>query len=193
MFKTNRKSTHPIQDIILHRWSPRAMTGAPIDDDTLMSFFEAARWAPSSMNNQLVRFLYAKRNTEGFKKFMDVLVEFNQKWCANASALVLIISRKKSYYKDIPQPSHSLESGACMQNLMLEATSKGYVAHGMTGFDMKAAHTMLKLNDDWSVDVMLALGVFDKVKSEEMKEEISDRKSLEELAFKDKLPEDFQM
>lgn len=192
MLKTNRTPTHPIQDIILHRWSPRAMTGEAIDDDVLMSFFDAARWSPSSMNNQLVRFVYAKRDTEHFDKFMKVLVEFNQQWCANAAALVMIISRKKSYHKDMPQPSHALESGACMQNLMLEASSKGYVAHGMTGMDADAAHKLLGLSEDWQVDVMLALGVFDKEKSEEMKEEISDRKPLSELAFEGELPETFR-
>lgn len=192
MLITNRKSEYPLNDIILHRWSPRAMTGESIDDATLMSFFEAARWAPSSMNNQLVRFVYAKRDTEHFKKFMSVLVEFNQQWCANAAALVMIISRKKSYHKDAPQPSHSLESGACMQNLMLEATSRGYVVHGMTGFDFEAAHKLLGLSEDWQVDVILAVGIFDKAKSEEMKEEVSDRKPLSELVFEGALPDGFE-
>lgn len=191
MLSTNRKSEYPIQDIILNRWSPRAMTGESIDDATLMSFFDAARWAPSSMNNQLVRFVYAKRDTEDFKKFMNVLVQFNQQWCANASTLVMIISRKKSYHKDMPQPSHALEAGACMQNLMIEASSRGYVTHGMTGFDFVGAHKLLGLNDDWQVDTILAIGIFDKAKSLEMKEEPSDRKPLAELVFEGKLPDSF--
>jgi len=192
MLKTSRSSTYPINDIILHRWSPRAMTGESIDDTTLKSFFEAARWAPSSMNNQLVRFIYAKRDSEDFKKYMNVLVEFNQGWCKDAAALVMIISREKSYHKNMPHPSHALESGACMQNLMLEATSKGYVAHGMTGFDFDAAHKLLGLSEDWSVDVMLAIGIFDKTKSEEMNEEVSDRKPLSELVFEGVLPKGFE-
>jgi len=183
MLKTNRTSEYPINEIILNRWSPRAMTGELIDDDTLMSFFEAARWAPSSMNNQLVRFVYAKHDTEHFNKFMSVLVEFNQKWCTNAAVLVMIISRKNSYHKNMPQPSYSLEAGACMQNLMLEASSKGYVAHGMTGMDKETALKLLGLTDEWQVDVMIALGVFDKAKSKEMNEEISGRKPLSQLAF----------
>src|SRR3989344_8481944 len=125
MLSTNRKSEYSIQDIILHRWSPRAMTGESIDDATLMSFFEAARWAPSSMNNQLTRFVYAKKDTPHWQKFFDLLVEFNQGWCAEASALAIIISRKKSYHKDMPQLSHAFEAGACFQNFALEASSKG--------------------------------------------------------------------
>jgi hypothetical protein len=49
---TTRQSKYKINPLILHRWSPRSMTGEELDDDTIMSLFEAARWAPSSYNNQ---------------------------------------------------------------------------------------------------------------------------------------------
>ena len=45
---TVRQSKYKINPLILHRWSPRSMTGEELDDDTMMSLFEAARWAPSS-------------------------------------------------------------------------------------------------------------------------------------------------
>ena len=53
-----RNSAFKINSIILNRWSPRSMTGEELDNDTLMSLFEAARWAPSSFNNQPWRFIY---------------------------------------------------------------------------------------------------------------------------------------
>ena len=56
-----RNSAFKINSIILNRWSPRSMTGEELDNDTLMSLFEAARWAPSSFNNQPWRFIYAKK------------------------------------------------------------------------------------------------------------------------------------
>jgi len=58
-----RQSTYKINRLILNRWSSRSMTGEELDDDTIMSLFEAARWAPSSYNNQPWRFIYAKKNT----------------------------------------------------------------------------------------------------------------------------------
>ncbi|MDA1317311.1 MAG: nitroreductase family protein [bacterium] len=193
MLKTNRTPTHPIQDIILHRWSPRAMTGKAIDDATLMSFFEAARWAPSSNNNQVVRFTYAKKTSPHWENYFELLHEGNQTWCKDASALVLIISRKLSYHKDRPQSSHSFESGAAYENFALEATSRGYVAHAMGGFDKQKAHVLLKLTDDWSVDAMVAMGEYDDQKSKEINEEASDRKPLSELVFEGALPEDFSV
>jgi nitroreductase len=47
-----RTPAHDIHSLILNRWSPRSMTGEELIDEVLMSLFEAARWAPSSYNNQ---------------------------------------------------------------------------------------------------------------------------------------------
>ena len=57
-----RQSSYKINPLILNRWSPRSMTGEELDEDTIMSLFEAARWAPS-YNNQPWRFIYAKRKS----------------------------------------------------------------------------------------------------------------------------------
>ncbi len=48
-----RKAEYPIEPLLLRRWSPRAMNGEPISDDQILTLFEAARWAPSSFNEQL--------------------------------------------------------------------------------------------------------------------------------------------
>jgi len=168
------------------------MTGASIDDDTLMSFFEAARWAPSAMNNQVVRFAYAKKGTPHWKPYFDLLVEGNRAWCTDASALVIIISRKISYHKDRPQPSHSFEAGAAFENFALEATSHEYVAHPMGGFDKENAHNLLKLDDNWNVEIMIAVGEYDAEKSQENNEASSDRKPLSEIVFEGTLPDDFE-
>ena len=77
-----RQSTYKINPLILNRWSPRSMTGEELDDDTIMSLFEATRWAPSSYNNQPWRFIYAKRNTLHWDKLFNLLAEptkFGQK------------------------------------------------------------------------------------------------------------------
>ena len=71
--REHRKPGHEIAPLILNRWSPRAMTGEPLSDAELMPLFEAARWAPSSFNSQLWKFLYAKRDTAHWDAF-SVLV-----------------------------------------------------------------------------------------------------------------------
>ncbi len=65
---SSRQPIFKISSFIVDRWSPRSMTGEELDDDTVMSLFEAARWAPSSYNNQPWRFVYAKRNTQHWSR-----------------------------------------------------------------------------------------------------------------------------
>ena len=43
---SNRIAEHAIDQQFTQRWSPRAFTDESIDKATLLSFFEAARWAP---------------------------------------------------------------------------------------------------------------------------------------------------
>ena len=76
----HRKARHAIDPLFLNRWSPRAMSGEKISEQDLMILFEAARWAPSSNNNQPWRFLYARRNTDNWDLFFTLLGEGNQVW-----------------------------------------------------------------------------------------------------------------
>ena len=90
-----RKPDFPIETILVDRWSPRAMSGEEISRDELMALFEAARWAPSSFNAQQWRALYARRNTDQWQAFFDLLVEANKAWAKNAAVLILFISRQR--------------------------------------------------------------------------------------------------
>ena len=78
------------------------MTGQSTDDETLMSIFEAATWAPSSYNNQPWRFLYAKKNSPIWDTFFNLLLEGNKVWTKNAAVLVVIVSRKNFEHNEKP-------------------------------------------------------------------------------------------
>ena len=86
-----RKADHPIEALLLDRWSPRAMSGEEIPHEELMRLFEAARWAPSSFNAQQWRALYARRSSEHWPVFFELLVEANKSWAKNAAALIVFI------------------------------------------------------------------------------------------------------
>ena len=156
--KQNRKSDYDISTLILNRWSPRAMTGEEIQNDELMAIFEAARWAPSSFNNQSWRFIYARRNTEHWDKLLNLMGEFNQTWTKNAAVLIVVISKKTFDYNGKPARTHSFDTGAAWENMALEATRRGYVIHGMEGFDYDKAKKDLKIPDDYTVEAMVATG-----------------------------------
>mgnify|MGYP005840783339 CR=1 FL=1 len=75
---------------------------------------------------------------------------------------------------------------------MIEATSQGYVAHAMGGFDQEKAHEYLQLSDLWKVEVMISIGIFDLETSKLKEEKASNRKPFNDITFKDQLPQDFE-
>lgn len=153
-----RDSAYPIQPLILHRWSPRSMTGESLTEEEVMPLFEAARWAPSSYNNQPWIFIYAHRDTPEWKTLFNLLVPGNQAWTVNAAVLVVVISKKTFYRNGKPARTHSFDTGAAWMSMALEGFSRGYVVHGMEGFDYDKASTDLQIPDDYTVEAMVAIG-----------------------------------
>ena len=156
-----RQQRQPIYDVhplIINRWSPRSMTGEELADDELMPLFEAARWAPSSYNAQLWRFVYAKRQTEFWGTIVDLLAEGNQAWAQQAAVLVVVTSRTLFERNDKPAATYAFDAGAAWENLALEGTRRGLVVHGMQGFDYEKARRELHVPQDYEVLAMIAIG-----------------------------------
>lgn len=154
----SREAKHPIHPIFLNRWSPRSMTGEEISEKELFSLFEAARWAPSSYNNQPWRYIYAKRETKAFQTFLSFLVEFNQKWAKNSAVLLVMISYNLFDKNQKKSQTHSFDAGAAWENLALEGSARGYVVHGMQGFDYEIARKELQIPGDYTIEAMTAIG-----------------------------------
>ena len=182
-----RKAMYPISEIFLNRWSPRAMTGEPITQTQLMTLFEAARWAPSSYNNQPWRFLYALRDTAYWEMYLNLLVDANRQWAKNAGALVVTISHDTFEFNNKPSRTHTFDAGSAWENLALQGSMMKLAIHGMEGFDYNLAKTELQIPDGFTVEMMFAVGhQADKsVLPAELqeREEMSDRKSLSEIVI----------
>lgn len=139
------------------RSSKYAMSGEEVDDKDLMAMFEAAGLAPSSYNNQPWCLLVAKRNTPEWEKHFNLLVPFNQSWCAKAGALVVVAS-KNTFDWGKPSRTHSFDTGAACENMALQGVRKNLVVHGMEGFDYDRARTELQIPSDYTVEAMFAIG-----------------------------------
>ena len=153
-----RRAGHPVDEIFLDRWSPRAMTGEGLPEEELLTLFEAARWAPSSYNNQPWRIMYARRGTAHWQTFFDLLVPGNQAWAKDAAALLLFASKETFDFNGKPYPTHSFDTGAAWENLALQGASKGLVVHGMQGFDYEKARAALNIPEGFRVEAMAAVG-----------------------------------
>jgi nitroreductase len=153
----SRHAAHAIDAIFIDRWSPRAMSGAPISHDEMLLLFEAARWAPSSGNYQPWRMLYALRDTPHWPLFLGLLVEGNRLWAQRGGALVLFLS-KKTFDDGRPSVTHAFDTGAAWENFALQAWERNLVAHGMQGFDYDRARSELKIPQDFQVNAMAVVG-----------------------------------
>jgi len=187
--KEHRKVEYPVDDIFINRWSPRAMSGDPVSKDELMSLFEAARWAPSSFNNQSWRFLYSLKGSDTWDTFFDLLLEGNQTWVKNAGALVVILSKTTFDYNGKPSKTHAFDSGAAWQNFALQGSINGLVIHGMQGFDYDKAKSELQIPDEYEVQAMAAIGKpgdpDDLPEALREKDIPSGRKNVSEIALED--------
>ena len=188
---TDRKAAYPIDPMFTERWSPRAFDGSAMPEDDLLTMIEAARWAASAYNSQPWRFLWARRDTRHWDKFLGLLVPFNQSWAKNASALVILVSnsmmRPPGAEADVPSHSHSLDAGAASANFALQANELGYHVHGMVGFDMARAFAELGVPQGYRVEAAYAVGrLGDKSSLPEVlqaREAPSDRMPVSQIAF----------
>src|SRR5579863_331669 len=149
----------PVHDLIRDRWSPRAFSAKPIEPAVLASLFEAARWAPSSSNEQPWAFLVAtKDEPENFAKTLSVLVEFNAGWAKEAAALVLAVSSLKFHANGTPNRNAFYDTGAATALLSMEATHRGLAVHQMAGFDPAKAKQVFEIPEDWEPIAAMAIG-----------------------------------
>ena len=149
---------YQIHELLRRRWSPRAFDDRPIEIEKLQSLFEAARWAPSSNNEQPWRFLVATKEHKGeYDRLFNCLVEGNQQWAHRAP--VLLLSVAKLEFEDGSPNRHAFhDTGMAVENLVLQVTELGLVAHQMAGFRVDQARADCQIPDGYEPVAMMAIG-----------------------------------
>jgi nitroreductase len=113
-----------------------------VDEATLRTLFEAARWAPSCYNEQPWTFLYADREPD-LARFKSILVEANQVWNEPVPVVSFLVTRLHFARNGKPNPWAELDAGSAWVSLALQAKEIGLAAHAMAGFDQDAAYREL--------------------------------------------------
>jgi nitroreductase len=148
----------PVHDLIRDRWSPRAFANKSVEPAILASLFEAARWAPSSNNEQPWAYLVAtKDEAENFRKTLSVLVEFNAAWAKDAPVLVIAVSRL-NFQDGKANRNAFYDTGAASALLSVEATARGLTVHQMAGFDHAKAKQVFEIPEDCEPIAAIAIG-----------------------------------
>jgi nitroreductase len=149
----------PVHELIKNRWSPRAFSEKLVDPQVLRSLFEAARWAPSSNNEQPWAYLVAtKDDAENFAKMLGVLVEFNANWASHAPVLALSVAHLKTNRDGKPNRVALHDVGSATAQLTFEANTRGLLVHQMAGFDAEKARQTFTIPPDWEPVAAIAIG-----------------------------------
>jgi nitroreductase len=150
---------HPIHDLLRRRWSPRAFAERPISADVLASLLEAARWSPSSNNEQPWAFVVAtKDDPAAFDRLLGTLVEKNQQWAKAAPVLMIAIARKAFARNGVPNKWHGYDTGQAVAHLTVEAMARDVFVHQMAGFDPDKARSALGIPAEYEPMAAIVLG-----------------------------------
>ena len=187
----NAVTDAPLLPPLAERWSPRGYNAtAVIDEATLTTVLEAARWAPSASNMQPARFIVAHRGTASFGLIADALMGFNKAWADTASVLIANVAQVNlpgepgAETQENPWARYDL--GQAVAHLSIQAQHEGLHTHQLGGFDGAAIAAAFGLAADQSVVTVTALGVLgalDDLTPELLEREIAPRvrKPLTEL------------
>lgn len=148
----------PLMAILAERWSPRGYDpDAVIDEETLNTVLEAARWAPSAANLQPARFIVARRGTASFASIHDALVGFNRTWADAASVLIVnVVEIARDGRPENPWGHYDL--GQAVAHLTVQAQHEGLHTHQMGGFHSSTIASVFGLSDSQIVVSITALG-----------------------------------
>jgi len=180
---------YPIEEVLRQRWSPIAFSDQAVEPEKLRSVLEAARWAPSSYNEQPWSYIVATQdNPDEFSPLLGCLAEGNQAWAKNAPVLMLSVA-KLTFERNGVENRHAFHDvGAASANLAIEATAQGLVIHQMAGFDVPKAKQTYGIPDGYDSVAAIALGYLGdpQTLSESMQQRQSaprTRKPLDQFVF----------
>jgi len=149
----------PVMEVIQKRRSRRAYADKIVEPEKIHSLFEAARWAPSSLNEQPWFYIYATRGQQTlYSQIFDALKESNKIWARHAPLLILSLARKNFIRFDSPNPSARYDLGAANAFLSLQAAHLGLNVHQMAGFDHKTIIENLGVPDQYEPVIVMAIG-----------------------------------
>lgn len=150
---------YPVHELIRQRWSPRSFSDKSVDPELINQLFEAARWAPSSYNEQPWKFIVArKEDTTAFAKLAKVMNDFNSGWAGDAPVLALGLAKTTFDLDGRPNPHAGHDLGQAIAHLTFEATRNQLYVHQMAGIEPEIANDIYDLPDDYKPMTMFAIG-----------------------------------
>ncbi|MEB3339306.1 nitroreductase family protein [Okeania sp.] len=150
---------YPINELLKQRWSSLAFAEKMVDSQVLLSLLEAARWSPSSFNEQPWSFIVTtKENPTEYDRLLSCLAPGNQPWASLAP--VLMISVAKLFFDRNNKPNrHAFHDvGLAVASLTFQATEMGLRVRQMAGFDLDKARELYRISEQYEPVTAIAIG-----------------------------------
>jgi nitroreductase len=185
-------AAYEILDVIRQRWSPRAFDETrDVAADQLLRLFEAARWAPSSLNEQPWRFVVANRhrNADAFQGLLATLHRSNTAWASRAPVLILVVVSKTLELTGTANQHAWYDAGQAVGFLTLQATAMALAVRQMEGFDRARAGEACGIPSSFEPAVVMAVGYvgdpdsLDREKHRRLEREPRIRRPVSEFVF----------
>ena len=178
-----------LHELIEKRYSPRAFSNEAVEEEKIISLLEAARWSPSSMNEQPWRFIVGvKGEGETYEKIYNALFEQNQSWAKNAPVLILAVAKEFNDSSKQNNRHAEYDLGQAIAHLTIQATSLNLYLHQMGGFDPDKAGKLFNIPEGYTPMSVIAIGYLGNIDClpEQLKvreKAKRNRKELSELVF----------
>ncbi|MGH7422711.1 MAG: nitroreductase family protein, partial [Candidatus Methylomirabilales bacterium] len=156
------ETRYPIHELLRERWSPRAFADRMVEPEKLRSLLEAARWAPSSFNEQPWSFIVATKEHPGeYERLLSCLVEGNVRWAQHAPVLMLSVAKLVFERNQKPNRHAFHDVGLAVENLVIQGMVLGLFVHQMAGFHADRAREVYGIPEGYDPVAAMAIGYLD--------------------------------
>lgn len=155
-----RKTDRNIMSEFLTRYSTRAFSNQMPSRENVLDILEAARFAPSSGNEQPWRFVLGWKGTELHRHIFETLTEKNQAWNEGTPVFLVLIAKQRFTRVDRENYWANFDLGSAWGFMQIQAQRIGIATHAMAGFDAEAISRLIELKEEFQAVVVVALGYY---------------------------------
>ncbi len=165
MIQKTAETKVAIDYTLASRWSPFSFNpNKMLSNEQIVSLCEAGRWAHSSIKEEPWRIIVCDRekNPEAFNKALQCIGEWNRKWAQNAPLMLIVCSDYYIKKKNVTQNKWAqYDTGACAENIALQATAIGAASHQIIGFSTIKTRELFDIPDRYEPMSFMAIGYQD--------------------------------
>jgi nitroreductase len=177
-----------IHPLLAKRWSGRAFDAREVTHEEIHAMLEAARWAPSSANEQPWRFVVVRRNDPSRAAVVASLTGANPRWADTAPVLIVAAAAANRERDGKPNRYAWHDTGLATAQLEMQATFFDLATHSMAGFDAEQLRTAVGIPA--GVDPVTVIAVGHRGPAETLPEDLRvrellprTRRPLDDIAF----------